>query len=444
MDERYPIDWIDDYIANLRGYVVVRKRDNLLIKIPNEAYKLNASAVGILDRILNGGSVHDICRENGNSEAVRRDLYEFMTGMKRLLQGRLDEANLPPGIIARPFALGFNELPVLSEISLTDRCNVACLFCYAGCGSTQKHSSRVMTTDEVKRVLTIIRRDAEVPSVSFTGGEPLLRRDLEELVLFARRELQFRVNLITNGTLMDEGRAESLSKAGLHSAQVSLGSPDQDLHDRIVRVRGSYRKTLAGIKALQKYSVRVHTNTTLNRINRLSVLTLPGFVKELGLERFSMNLIIPCGNSLEGSDDINLRYNDVAETILSIQSESKRQGVDFIWYSPIPSCIFNTVANRLGNKGCAACDGLLSVSPEGDILPCSSWAEPIGNLLKHGFAELWDGRKAASIRSKAFAPEQCRSCPDIAMCQGACPLYWRHFGYQELQNCRVQNAIACS
>ena len=100
-------------------------------------------------------------------------------------------------------------------------------------------------------------------------------------------------------------------------------------------------------------------------------------------------------------------------------------GVEFMWYSPTPLCIFNTITEGLGNKGCAACDGLLSVDPAGNILPCSSWDEPLGNLITHDFDTIWFSARATEIRNKKSAPEVCTGCDSLSICQGACPLFYR-------------------
>jgi radical SAM protein with 4Fe4S-binding SPASM domain len=97
-----------------------------------------------------------------------------------------------------------------------------------------------------------------------------------------------------------------------------------------------------------------------------------------------------------------------------------------MWYSPTPLCLFNTVTEGLGNKGCAACDGLVSVDPQGNILPCSSWNEPVGNLLTQSFAEIWNSPRAVFIRNKKETPAVCSSCDSFALCQGACPLFFKH------------------
>ena len=440
------LDWIDEYVARLRDYVFVREDDCLLIKVPNEAYKLNPSGVEILQRLLGGETVAALCRSYGGTDDVNRDIHDFFTGLKQVLEKKIDEGRLPPGVVTRPFQLGFNSLPVLSEVALTYACNLACRFCYAGRHSAGNEpggwgrapARPVLAKQDFEEVLRIIRHEAKVPSVSFTGGEPALCPGLPDLVRYARRTLSMRVNLITNGTRIGPSTARALHDAGLHSAQVSIESPDPDLHDALTCRNGSFEESLTGLRALRETGISVHTNTTINRLNMATLLKMPAFIKGLGLDRFSMNLVIP----MRHDPSINLTYTEAAPWIPRIQAEARRCGVEFMWYSPTPICIFNPIQYHLGNKGCAACDGLLSVSPSGDVLPCSSWPEPVGNLLRDGFERSWRSARACRLRGKDEAPPGCSDCEHFALCQGACPLYWRQFGDGELTTGRECHAAA--
>jgi radical SAM protein with 4Fe4S-binding SPASM domain len=289
-----------------------------------------------------------------------------------------------------------------------------------------------MSTAEVKEVLRRIRLDAKVPSVSFTGGEPTLRDDLCELVAFAR-ELDFRINLITNGTRMSRRLARRLARAGLHSAQVSLEGTTAAAHEVITGVRGSFRRSVEAVAHLERAGIGVHTNTTLNLRNLGEAPLLPRFVRrKLGRERLSMNLVIPSGTAA-AAEGLLLRYSEVGPVVEEVMAASEAAGVEFMWYSPTPLCIFNPIIHGLGNKGCSACDGLLSVDARGDVLPCSSFPEPVGNLLEQDFARIWHSSRAADLRQKSLAYGSCRDCDSFAACHGACPLYWRHFGFGELE-----------
>jgi radical SAM protein with 4Fe4S-binding SPASM domain len=443
--QRHPLEWIDEYVAEIRAYVVVRETDSLLIKVPNEAFRMNRTGVKTLSYLLDGGSVIDLWRTAGGTDEVRAQIYDFFVALKQLLRGCYDEHAVSPAVQVKPFDIGFSPLPVLSEVAVTYRCNLACRFCYAGCTCSRGDTSaREMSVVEVKRVLDAIRHEAEVPSVSFTGGEPTLRDDLEDLVRHAHDTRGMRVNLITNGTLVDAARARSLRDAGLASAQVSLEGPDAQTHDALTGVPGSFERSVEAVRALRSCDVHTHTNTTINRANIDVIDRMPAFVRSLGLSRFSMNMVIPVGNTLAGDADVSVKYEQMPQVLEAIQEEAARANVRFMWYSPTPLCIFNPISRRLGNKGCSACDGLLSVSPAGDVLPCSSWNEPVGNLLRERFADVWESVRAKALRAKSFAPDLCGDCDDFAACQGACPLYWSHFGREELERFGARYVAATS
>jgi radical SAM protein with 4Fe4S-binding SPASM domain len=287
-----------------------------------------------------------------------------------------------------------------------------------------------MTTGEVVRVFEIIRHGAKVPSVSFTGGEPSLREDLVELVRRAV-EAGLRVNLITNGLRLAEGNlAAELKDAGLASAQVSLEGPTAKVHDGLTGVPGSFERTLSGLSALREAGVHVHTNTTINVLNAAQLPELVRYAAGLGMKRISMNMVIPAGTAADRV--LQISYTEVGAHVLAARQAAREAGLEFMWYSPTPLCLFNPIAEGLGNKSCAACDGLLSVSPTGDVLPCSSYPEPVGNLLRQPFEEVWQSARAAFFRRKEYAPGECAGCADFGPCAGACPLYWSAMGTDEL------------
>lgn len=440
------ISWVDEFIGNVRPYIFVREEDNLLIRMPNQAHRLNAPGVRVLKYLLDGGDSAGLMRSLKENPQRRSEVMLFLHEVRRCLEGRLDESSASSAVDVQPLTLGFSKLPVLSELALTARCNLRCAFCYYGLGSEGGRSSgcsptgnapaikkNEMTTADAVRALKIIFEEARTPSVSFTGGEPTLRRDLPCLVEQAR-EIGLRVNLITNGTRVDRQLAAALAGAGLNSAQVSLEGATAAVHDAITGVPGSHALSRAGATNLMAAGIHVHTNTTLNRWNLSEAADMPRFVaEELGFERFSMNLVIPSGSAGDRRG-LLVSYTEVGPVVERVHSASREQGVEFMWYSPTPVCIFNPIPRGLGNKGCAACDGLLSIDCNGDVLPCSSWPEPVGNILNEGFDRIWNSSRAAALRYKSEAHPSCRECDSFAVCHGACPLYWSSFGFQELED----------
>jgi radical SAM protein with 4Fe4S-binding SPASM domain len=426
---------VDEFIGRVRPYIYVRTQDNLLIKRPNQVQKLNPQGARLLSILLRGTPIRRLLEKVGRDPEKVRDIALFLFDVKRYLEGTLNEFNRTAAVDIEPFQMRFSELPIISEIALTYRCNLRCSFCYAGCNCTRKTSEdrSEMSTSEVKEILNRLFNQAKVPSVSFTGGEATIRKDLPDLVEHAS-SLGMRVNLITNGTLVSPGLADKLAASGLASAQISLEGTKAETHETLTRIPGSFGRAVAAVRHLQRAGVRVHTNTTINRENADECVSMPGLVKNvLGTKRFSMNLLIPAGSAVQ-TDELLVRYHEVGALLQRIIEASRNEEVEFMWYSPTPMCLFNPVAHQLGNKGCSACDGLISVAPDGSVLPCSSYDDPVGNLLTQNVEEIWNSEKARWYRDKLFAYDLCRtSCEEFEVCHGACPLYWRHVGFGELK-----------
>ena len=427
------LGWVPAFWESVRDYVFAREEDNVVILPPNLVYKTNGTGIKIL-KLLNAPGGMEALKELDPEKLG--DVATFLSDIRDICEGR------PVTTSQVPYGFDFTRLPILGEIAITYRCNNRCLFCYAGCGGgscgqggrAKLLQNRETDTAGLKRVIDIFRDKAKIPFFSFTGGEPLLRDDLEELIAYAD-EKRLRVNLITNGTLATRERAQSLYRAGLRTAQVSLESPDPAIHDRLCGAPGSQERTLAGMEALKEAGIRVQTNSTLTRLNRESLLSMSAFLKGIGVERFSMNLYIPSAEA-ETAPELFVPYSETGQFVDEVRRLATMNGLTFFWYSPTPLCIYNPIARGLGNKSCAAADGLLSVDPEGNILPCSSYPESLGNILQKDFSELWFSERAAFFKNKRYAPESCIGCDSFTACQAACPLYWDYAGYGELGEVR--------
>jgi radical SAM protein with 4Fe4S-binding SPASM domain len=427
------INWVDEYIKNVAPFIYVRQEDGILIKIPNEVYKLNPQGIKILKYLLEGGSVYGIIDTYSDRETAARDIHNFFCDLRAVLKGCYHEHDYRRAVEKIPFSLGFNTLPVLSEIAVTYRCNLACKFCYASCGCKKEENTPELTSESLKEVLSVIKNEAGVPSVSFTGGEPTLRPDLPVLIKYAK-SLKMWTNLITNATLITKNLANLLKTAGLDSAQISLEAGQAYLHDAIVKKPGAFSLTLEGLKNLKEAGIRVHTNTTISHLNKDTLNGILDLVKDLGIDKFSMNMLMPQGSALENLREVLITYEEIGDIVLSVDRYAKELGLEFMWYSPTPMCIFNPIIHGLGNKGCAACDGLLSIAPNGDILPCSSFPRPMANIfkIKGRFKEEWQSGEFVFFQKKKFAHRSCRSCEYLAICNGGCPLYWEQVGFKEL------------
>ena len=459
------------FVASTREYIFIRPEDHLLILRPNKVHHLNAMATEMLRALYTSEQV-DVdalvreiaARYQTPPEQIENDLDKLLDSLRWMLQNK---PGMGAAVKRTPFGTHEIKFPVLSEIALTYRCNNKCTFCYA---SAPERGPIVgeMTTDEVKRIIDKIVDQAKVPTISFTGGEPTLRRDLPDLIEYARSR-QMRANLITNGIRSADAEfVARLKDAGLNSAQVSLEAADADVHNQIVGNPRAFEKTVQAVKNLKAAGIHTHTNTTINRYNRNHLIALIDFLADLGQEYLSMNMVIRTGDAVTSqklkvksvkseiensksqksnpkiqSENIEIGYGDIGELVLGLKKHAEARGMRFVWYSPVPYCLFNPAQHGLGSQSCAAADGLLSVNPSGDVLPCSSFEQGIGNLLRQDFDTIWNTRTAKYWRKKEFLPPDCRGCELANLCCGACPLYWDEVGsFGEIEKVTPHRASA--
>jgi len=423
-----PCPRIDAFVARSRGALFVREADNLLLIRPDKTLGINPSGAAILKALhaRGAGPARGVLealapRLGAPVEVLVRDAAQLVDTVQSIMR---EDFTPGPMLKMSTFDPDMVRYPTLSEIALTYGCQNRCTFCYAS-SPHRGDRAREMTTEQVKQVMRVILEQGHVPSLSFTGGEATLRPDLAELVRHGQR-LGLRVNLITNGIRAAEpGFAAALVDAGLASAQVSLESASAEIHDSIVGRAGAFQRTVAGIRAFQRLGIHVHTNTTLCAENIDTASELLHFlVRELGQKTCSMNMVIRTGEAL-GRPGMELTYTEVAGRLPELLEVARAEGIRLVWYSPIPYCIFNPVLHDLGAKSCACVHGILSVNPEGELLPCSSFDTGLGSLLKEGaLARIWRGKAARYWREARYLPPVCATCDDRDVCGGGCPLYW--------------------
>lgn len=420
-------DHVDQFVASTRAAIFIREVDQVLMVRPDKTMSLNSSATTLLAGLYHRQApgceavLEKAARDFSVDKAV---LFNDLQNLLQALSAILNQDFSPrPGLHHGAFDRKAVQFPTLSEIALTYHCQNRCQFCYAS--SPDRGEIRpAMTTQQAKTLMDRIFHQGHVPSLSFTGGEATLRKDLPELIRYGK-DLGLRINLISNGLrLADRGFAKTLVQAGLDSVQISLEAAEAERHDLIVGKKGAHQATVAGVRVMRELGVHVHTNATLCSENLDHAEALIRFVaQDLKLPTMSMNMVIQTGEAI-GNTPIGVTYTQVAARLPALIAEAKTQGLKWVWYSPIPYCIFNPVLHDLGAKSCACVDGILSVDPTGEVLPCSSFDTGIGSLLDNDFATLFDSPQARYWKDKKFAPPVCQGCPDLDLCGGACPLYW--------------------
>jgi radical SAM protein with 4Fe4S-binding SPASM domain len=310
--------------------------------------------------------------------------------------------------------------PLRVDLALTFRCQNNCIHCYAG----GPHETKELTTEQWKTVIDKLH-EIGVFILTFTGGEPTLRDDLPELLQYTKDKGMV-PGLVTNGRrLKDRDYVDMLGNVGLDFVQVTLESHRANVHDLMTKAKGSWKETVAGIKnAVSAVPTRIYvtTNTTLSKYNVADFLETVQFIKDLGVAAFGCNSLIYSGRANQISDEFVLPVETLKELLPEVQHKAHQLGLKFLWYTPTQYCRLDPVSLGLGIKSCTAALVNMCIAPNGDVYPCQSYFESLGNVLKDSRQKIWNHPLAVSIRKREYAESKCKDCPQLQVCGGGCPL----------------------
>ncbi len=316
---------------------------------------------------------------------------------------------------SEPFIHAYSA-PLRMDLAVTFRCQNNCIHCYAG----GPHETNELSTRQWKKVIDRVH-EAGVFIATFTGGEPTLRYDLPELLLYAQNK-GIVTGLVTNGRrLKDKSYVETLEKSGLDFVQITLESHRGKAHDLMTASRGSWNETIEGIKNAVQSHIYITTNSTLSRFNAQDFPETVDFIKGLGIAAFGCNSLIHSGKATE-IIEFALPMETLDELLPKIRDRAHELGLRFLWYTPTQYCRLDPIKLGLGVKSCTAANVNMCVGPNGDVYPCQSYFESLGNILTDGWKEIWNNKLAVSIRNREYAEPKCKDCPQLQVCGGGCPL----------------------
>jgi radical SAM protein with 4Fe4S-binding SPASM domain len=316
--------------------------------------------------------------------------------------------------VRAPFSLT-PSAPYRMDLAVTYRCQNDCAHCY----NARPRTFPERPAADWKRILDRIW-DLGIPHVVFTGGEPTLRADLPDLVAYAETKGLIS-GLNTNGRrLQDPAFLQSLVDAGLDHVQITLESHSAEIHDAVVGAAGAWEQTVAGLRNALASKLYVMTNTTLLRANSPALEDTLDFLARTGVPTVGLNALIYSGRgAVVGT---GLREEELAPLLALARGRTAAAGQRLIWYTPTEYCRMDPVQSELGVKGCTAALYNMCVEPDGGVLPCQSYYQPLGNLLRDDWNTIWNHDLARSLRERRTVPAKCRGCNLLAECGGGCPL----------------------
>lgn len=305
--------------------------------------------------------------------------------------------------------------PYRMDLALTYRCSNNCAHCY----NARPRQYPELSTGQWIHILDRLW-EIGIPHIVFTGGEPTLRPDLPDLIAHAERNGQI-TGINTNGRLLkDKDFVQRLVDAGLDHAQITLESHDPAIHDAMVGAAGAWLDTTAGLRNVLQSRLYVMTNTTLLRHNAPYLAETLAFLADTGVPTVGLNALIYSGRGLDV--DSGLAESELPPLLNLARSATTEREQRLIWYTPTQYCHFDPMQLQLGVKGCTAALYNMCVEPDGSVLPCQSYYEPLGNLLLDPWETIWNHDLAAALRERRNVPLDCQACALLIECGGGCPL----------------------
>ena len=319
-------------------------------------------------------------------------------------------------IEASPSGTADEFAPYLISWNLTQRCNLYCKHCYIDASSAAPGE---LSTSEALRVLDEIAAVSPEALLILTGGEPLLRSDLEVLVEHAAAQ-GMTVVLGTNGTLLSRWRAVALKECGLSAAGISLDSLLPRNHDEFRGKEGAWRSAVRGIESALWAGLDVQVQMTLTRDN---ITELPGavrFARGLGARVLTAFFLVCTGRGQNLVDLTPEEYEDALRQLAGMNQ-------DGIMIRPRCAPTFRRVLAQTNPDSillqsdtarCMAGKNYCRITPEGELTPCPYMPLTAGRLRERSFSDIWESAAVFQALRHRTLKGRCGECEYQELCGG--------------------------
>ncbi|ORU00907.1 Radical SAM domain heme biosynthesis protein [Anaerovibrio sp. JC8] len=289
-----------------------------------------------------------------------------------------------------------------------------CDHCYreAGCKAEEE-----LSTEEAKTLLAQIAR-AGFKIMIFSGGEPLMRPDILELVAYATG-LGLRCVFGTNGTLITLDMARKLKAAGAMGMGISLDSMDKKKHNEFRKFEGAWEGAVQGMRNCREAGLPFQIHTTVMDWNNHELEAITDFAVAEGAVAHHFFFLVPTGRA-KTIEAESLRAEQYEETLTRIMK--KQQEVD-IELKPTCAPQFMRIAAQMGVKtrfrrGCLAGTAYCIISPRGKVQPCAYLNMELGDVRETPFDEIWKNNEVLNTLRTLEYKGGCGECQFKKACGG--------------------------
>jgi len=312
----------------------------------------------------------------------------------------------------------------LLAINLTKRCNLACAHCYMDAETLKQGGEGELATQEVRGLLEDIAGRSTETMVVLTGGEPLMRPDLEELLAHGTG-LGLSMVVGTNGVALTDKRVLSLKAAGAMGAGISVDSLDPQKHDAFRGLPGAWEKTLNGIEACKRHDLSFQIHFSVTESNADEIPAMIDFARASGARVLNVFFLICTGRGESMSDISPITYERVLEQLVAAQEQSQdlliraRCAPHYkrIAYQRNPQSTLTRAAGYEGG-GCLAGIHYCRITPEGGVTACPYIPDEEGSIRDAKFWDIWDQSPVFQSLRNPRLQGKCGSCEFQKLCGG--------------------------
>lgn len=300
---------------------------------------------------------------------------------------------------------------------VTQKCNQDCVFCY-NVWKCRDYPQGQLDTPQTLDLIDRIIRGYRPQVLTFTGGEPLLRQDLTQLIKHASRRCS--CNLITNGTLMTEDLAYELVDCGVRTFEFTLLSTDRDIHNRLVG-RDSFDELIEAIASVRAAGGNVATTFVAMKNNIHTWADTLELNAALGVSGILFNRFNVGGAGIEHASELMPSVEDLKEALKVANEGVERFGISISSGVPVPPCIIDRSAYKnIHFPDCpvGTYKAYPTVDPMGNVRPCNHASTILGNLFESSFKSIL--RSETALTYGRSIPEECKNCKDLKTCRGGC------------------------
>jgi len=334
-------------------------------------------------------------------------------------------ATLPPPVPTergetRSERSGQDYVPHVVAWNLTKRCNLECAHCYISAGSWHV-ASEELSTEECFRVLDEILEVNPNPMLILTGGEPLVRDDLEAI---AERASSRGATVVvgTNGTGLTDERIESLMAAGIKGVAVSIDSLRPEYHDRFRHGGGALTDTMAAVARCARRELDFVIQTTVTTGNRHEIADLARWSADAGAVSFNVYFVVPTGRA-ELMGGMTPEQNDQVLKEL-VELEQKYRGRMMIRSKCQPQLMRHVIQGDPDSPllnyetRCPCGVHYVRITPEGKVTPCPYMPVVAGDLMTDSFRTIWQTSEVFCDLRSGQLSGRCGRCEYRDVCGG--------------------------